>query len=98
MQKRDFETYQKRLPRFRDPPKIFRDPRFPRYHYGNCPFSVRRSCFSGEEERLPTGHVYFVNFNKCLYLNVLHKCSFKATMFKNASMFGGNYFSFKAVV
>ena len=29
MKKRDFETYQKG---FRDPAKIFRDPRFSRYH------------------------------------------------------------------
>ena len=29
MQKRDFETHQKQ---FRDPAKIFRDPRFSRYH------------------------------------------------------------------
>ena len=32
MQKRDFETDQKMLSRFRDPTKIFRDPRFSRYH------------------------------------------------------------------
>ena len=33
MQKRDFETYRsKTLPRFRDPAKIFRDPRFSRHH------------------------------------------------------------------
>ena len=33
MQKRDFETYQKRLElRFWDPDKILRDPRFSRYH------------------------------------------------------------------
>ena len=31
MQKRDFETDQKMLSRFRDPTKIFRDPRFSRY-------------------------------------------------------------------
>ena len=38
--------------------------------YRNClAFSVRRSCFSGEEERppTPTGHAFFFNFNKCLY-------------------------------
>ena len=32
MQRRDFETYQKRFKRFRDPAKIFRDPRFSGNH------------------------------------------------------------------
>ena len=64
---------------------------FPFFRFAEVAFLEERS------DPLPppsTGHAYFVNFNKCFYQNVRNKCSFKATMFKNTSMFGINYFSF----